>query len=87
MNQQKESKQTEKRGEAFAPRSFVMMQEISPGNISVISTKAPYGASAMHDRHVRKGSCDSVLHTFVRKCAEKMSCFRDLLSAAGVCIP
>lgn len=57
---------------AFASASlrsffFFMMQEISPGNISVISTKAPYGASAMHDRHVRKGSRDSVLHTFVLK--------------------
>ena len=56
-------------------------------DVSEKSTKAPCEAPATHDRHVCKGIADSVLHTFVRKCAEKMSCFRDLLSAAGVCIP
>ena len=64
-----------------------VIPEILLCDISGIKTKAPREASAMHGRHVCKGIADSVLHTFVRKCAEKMSCFRDLLSAAGVCIP
>ena len=64
-----------------------VIPEILLCDISGITTKAPREASAMHGRHVCKGIAASVLHTFVRKCAEKMSCFRNLLSAAGVCIP
>ena len=36
------------------PSPFVfMMQEISPGDISGITTKAPYGAALMNERHAR----------------------------------
>lgn len=41
------------------------MQEISPGDIFEITTKAPCAVPAMHDRHVCKGTRGSVLHTFV----------------------
>ena len=65
MNQQKESKQTEKRGEAFAPRSFVMMQEISRSDISGISTKAPCEVALIGERHVRIEISDFVMRAFV----------------------
>ena len=35
------------------------------GDIFEIKTKAPCGAPAIHERHVRKGITGSVLHTFV----------------------
>ena len=72
MNQQKESKQTEKRGEAFAPRSFVMMQEIS--------TKAPCEVALMGERHLRIAISDFVTRAFTARrqhsFAREMVCFR-----------
>ena len=44
---------------------FFIMQEISLCDIFEITTKAPFGAPAMHGRQVCKGVYDSVLHTFV----------------------
>ena len=43
---------------------FFIMQEISLCDIFEITTKAPFGAPAMHGRQVCKGVYDSVLHTF-----------------------
>ena len=65
MNQQKEAKQTEKRGEAFPPRSFVMMQEMSRSDISGISTKAPCEVALMGERHVRIEISAFVMRAFV----------------------
>ena len=80
MNQQKEAKQTEKRGEAFAPRSFVMMQEISRSDISGISTKAPCEVALMGERHVRIEISDFVMRAFAacrrHSFAREMVCFR-----------
>ncbi len=80
MNQQKESKQTEKRGEAFAPRSFVMMQEISRSDISGILTKAPCEVALMGERHLRIAISDFVTRAFAARrqhsFAREMVCFR-----------
>ena len=80
MNQQKEPKQTEKRGEAFPPRSFVIMKEISRSDISGITTKAPCEVLLMSERHVRIEISAFVMRTFAARrrhsFARETVCFR-----------